>query len=81
MLSYYRAIFEDMEQNKDLARTKVTIPILALGGDRGSASDIYEAIKPLGEIVEGGIINECGHYIPEEQPAELAARMNECFRG
>lgn len=79
MLGYYRAIFEDMTQNAELATAKVKIPILALGGDRGSAPDIYEAMKPLCEDVRGGVIKDCGHYIPEEQPEALAAKMIEFF--
>jgi pimeloyl-ACP methyl ester carboxylesterase len=72
MLGYYRAIFEDMAQNAELAKTRVKTPILALGGDRGSAPDIYEAMKPLCEDVRGGVIKDSGHYIPEEQPVVLA---------
>jgi pimeloyl-ACP methyl ester carboxylesterase len=79
MLGYYRAIFEDMTQNAELAKAKVKTPILALGGDRGSAPDIYEAMKPLCEDVRGGVIKDCGHYIPEEQPEALAAKMIEFF--
>jgi pimeloyl-ACP methyl ester carboxylesterase len=79
MLGYYRAVFEDMAQNAELARTKVKTPILALGGDRGSAPDIYEAMRPLCENVRGGVVADCGHYIPEEQPEALAAKMTEFF--
>jgi pimeloyl-ACP methyl ester carboxylesterase len=75
MLGYYRAVFEDMEQNADLAKARIKIPILALGGDVGSAPNIYDAIRPLGEDVRGGVIENCGHYIPEEQPEILAQRM------
>jgi pimeloyl-ACP methyl ester carboxylesterase len=75
MLGYYRAVFEDMEQNADLAKARIKIPILALGGDVGSASNIYDAIKPLGEDVRGGVIENCGHYVPEEQPEILAQKM------
>ncbi len=62
-----------------LAKTKLRTPILALGGDNGSAPDIYEAMKPLCENVRGGVIGGCGHYIPEEQPEALAAKMIEFF--
>jgi len=33
MLSIYRAMFEDAEQNRQAARTLLEIPVLALGGD------------------------------------------------
>lgn len=58
MLGYYRAIFEDMSQNAELAKAKVKTPILALGGDRGSAPDIYEAMKPLCEDLRGCVIRQ-----------------------
>ena len=75
MLGYYRAVIEDMEQNKPLFARKLTLPILALGGDKGSAPDIYAAMRPLGEDVRGGLVAESGHYVPEEQPEALAAQI------
>ena len=79
MLGYYRAVFEDMAPNSELAKIKVKTPILALGGDNGSAPDIFEAMKPLCDNIRGGVIRDCGHYIPEEQPQVLAAMMMEFF--
>ena len=61
----------------------VKIPTLALGSDVGSAPDIYESMKPLCEILSGGQISSCGHYILEEQPerraAELVTFFNACL--
>jgi pimeloyl-ACP methyl ester carboxylesterase len=75
MLGYYRAVLEDMEQNKALKKVKLTIPVLALGGDAGSAPDLYDRMKPLANVVYGGVIKNSGHYIPEEQPASLAQEI------
>lgn len=80
-LGYYRAVFEDIEQNKSLASHKLKTPILALGGDVGMAPKLFEAMKPLGEDVSGGVIENCGHYIPEEQPDQLAKLMATFFAG
>lgn len=79
MLGYYRAVLEDIEQNRLLATTPIVTPILALGGDVGSAPDIHAAMKPLGKNVQGGVIANCGHYIPEEQPVALAEEMLKFF--
>ncbi len=62
-----------MKQNEELLSRKLELPILALGGDGGSAPNIYSAMQPLGEDVRGGVIANSGHYIPEEQPEALAA--------
>lgn len=72
MLGYYRAVLEDIEQNKVSMNTKIGVPVLALGGDAGSAPDLYERMKPLGTDVKGGVIANSGHYIPEEQPNALS---------
>ena len=75
MLGYYRAVIEDMEQNKALFARKLGVPILALGGDRGSAPTICEAMRPLGSDVRGGVVANSGHYIPEEQPEALVTEL------
>jgi pimeloyl-ACP methyl ester carboxylesterase len=79
MLGYYRAVLEDMKQNESLIGHKLKVPILALGGEVGSAPDIYQSVVPLGEDVRGGVIASSGHYIPEEQPESLAAEMMAFF--
>ncbi|KAG1520812.1 hypothetical protein G6F51_014715 [Rhizopus arrhizus] len=75
MLGYYRAAVEDAAQNRALRDTPLTVPVLALGGDRGSAPDLHQALKPLAQDLQGGVLEDCGHYLPEEQPRELARRM------
>lgn len=76
-LAYYRAVFEDIEQNKALATQKVHTPILALGGAQGMSPGIYDAMKPLAENLSGGIVDQCGHYMPEEQPEAISKMVLE----
>jgi pimeloyl-ACP methyl ester carboxylesterase len=80
MLGYYRAVEDDIRQNKILAENKIKPPVLALGGDIGSAPDIYELMKPLCGSISGGQIKDCGHYIPEEQPDKLASDLLTFFQ-
>ena len=72
--SYYRAISQDIADNAAIAAGfKLPMPVLALGG--GSAWGRRMAID-----VRGGVIADCGHWIPEEQPAELLRRLLEFFQ-
>lgn len=75
MLGYYRAVMQDMKQNEILFSRKLELPVLALGGDQGSAPDIFSAMQPLGTNVRGGVVEGSGHYIPEEQPRRLAEML------
>jgi len=78
-LAYYRAVFEDIEQNKSLASQQIETPILALGGAQGMSPGLFEAMKPLATNLAGGIVEECGHYMPEEQPELLSKMVLEFF--
>ena len=75
MLAYYRAVFQDMEQNKTYAATPIAAPVLALAGEFGSALDIHQALRPLCTDISGGIVPRSGHYIPEEEPLALHGRI------
>jgi pimeloyl-ACP methyl ester carboxylesterase len=79
-LSYYRAVLQDIEQNKRLTGHKLTVPILALGGAEGMSPHLYDAMKPHGEIVEGGAVGECGHYMPEEHPLTISSQILDFVR-
>ena len=75
MLGYYRAVFEDMKQNAELANRQLRVPVLAFGADAGSAPDLYERLEPCCTNIRGGLIQNSGHYIPEEQPEVLAREI------
>jgi pimeloyl-ACP methyl ester carboxylesterase len=75
MLGYYRAVLEDIKQNSELANRRLEVPVLALGGDSGSAPDLHESLKPFCINIQGGVIKNSGHYIPEEQPEALAREI------
>ncbi|MFC4209819.1 alpha/beta fold hydrolase [Pedobacter petrophilus] len=80
MLGYYRSVLEDMEQNRVFGQQLLKIPVLALGGDKGSAPDLHDRIKQLAIDVYGGHIKDSGHYIPEEQPLALVEEIIEFDR-
>ena len=74
-LAYYRAVYDDIKQNESLIGRKLDTPILALGGDVGMSPNIFNVMRPLASKVEGGIIENCGHYMPEEQPEIIAQKI------
>ncbi len=75
-LAYYRAAALSAQQNRELAaRGKLRMPVLALGSDQGSIADMASPLKAVAEDVQGGVIANCGHFLPEEQPAAVAAEL------
>jgi pimeloyl-ACP methyl ester carboxylesterase len=41
--------------------------------------EVVESLQRLAANVHGGVIENCGHWMPEEQPAELLHRLLNFF--
>jgi pimeloyl-ACP methyl ester carboxylesterase len=76
---YYRAIFDDAEHNKEHAKTRLKMPVLALGGERGFGRMALLSMQQLAESVRGGVVERCGHWIPEERPDYLTHELLSFF--
>jgi len=77
--AYYRAVFDDIDQNSISKEKPLTMPLLALGGDHAVGDALRQAMTTAATNVSGGAIANCGHYIPEEAPAELVRRFEAFF--
>ena len=80
--AYYRALPQDAADNRANAeRLKLPMPVLALGGagGRGRAREPEDSLRRLALNVQGEVVAECGHWIPEEQPRYLAERLLRFF--
>lgn len=72
---YYRALWDDVEHNAENARTRLAMPVLALGGERGFGHRTLRSMQALAEDVRGGVIERCGHWIAEERPDYLIEQL------
>ena len=81
-LAYYRATPQDIADNEAaIARGKLQLPVLALGGAKGMGRGklCMESVARVAEDVRGGTVDSAGHWIPEETPDELAAQLLSFF--
>jgi pimeloyl-ACP methyl ester carboxylesterase len=77
---YYRSIFKDAETNKRLAERKISIPVLAIGGETGAGEYCGGSFEQVATSVVSEIVPDCGHWIADEHPEWLARRLNEFYR-
>ena len=83
--AYYRNMLIDAADNRASfeAGFRLPMPVLALGGARaearGRGEEPLESARVLSNNVQGGAIPDCGHFIPEEQPALLAQHLLKFF--
>ncbi len=79
-LAYYRAAAVSAQQNRALAaQGRLAMPVLALGSDQGSISDMATPLRAFADDVRGGSIPFCGHFLPEEQPEVVARELLQFF--
>ena len=70
-MGVYRAAFTSIQQTEPLTSHKVKVPIMALGGTKGLGDRVLAMVRMVGENVEGRVIADCGHFVPEERPEEI----------
>ncbi|MGZ5551914.1 MAG: alpha/beta fold hydrolase [Nitrososphaeraceae archaeon] len=78
---YYRASFEDAEQNKEYAKEKLLdMPILTIGGETGFGNLTTTSFQKVANNVTGMTLPNTGHFIPEERPNFVTKQILEFFR-
>ena len=73
--AYYRALVTSASQNIEFSKTKLQMPVLALGGKSGVGDGLRMSMESVAVHVEGGEIEDCGHYVMEEQPEVVSRRL------
>jgi pimeloyl-ACP methyl ester carboxylesterase len=71
---YCRKIIDDMEFNKKQFTAKLSIRLLAVGGQY-SIPTMGESLQPYFNHVKSVVISDAGHFVPEEQPEALAQEL------
>jgi pimeloyl-ACP methyl ester carboxylesterase len=85
---HYRAFPEDAIQNQNYSKTKLPMPVLALGGGyiptfggNITMPTVIYWMNILAQNVTGITVPNSGHFIPEEQPDVVVKLLNNFFSG
>jgi pimeloyl-ACP methyl ester carboxylesterase len=72
---WYRAIDTDIARNELRKTRRLTLPILAVGGDKSSGEGAANTMKLVGDNVLTAVIPGSGHWVAEEAPDKLLAAL------
>jgi pimeloyl-ACP methyl ester carboxylesterase len=72
---YYRCVFDDIEETRAAATAKLTMPVLAVGGEHSFGPAVATSFTGVAENATGIVIPGAGHWIPDEYPAQLSAAL------
>lgn len=82
---FYRNIPRNIADNRALLASgfRLKMPVLAIGGARmearGRASEPEQSLREIADDVQGMVVAESGHFVPEEQPQVLAGALRRFF--
>jgi pimeloyl-ACP methyl ester carboxylesterase len=74
-MGVYRAAFTSIQQTEPLTIHKIKVPIVALSGTKGLGDRVLAMVKMVAENVDGRVIADCGHFVPEERPEEIVRHV------
>jgi pimeloyl-ACP methyl ester carboxylesterase len=74
---FYRAWDATTKQNEDRQATKLTMPVLAIGGAMSSGDSIRALMQIVANDVHGLVIPGAGHFVAEEAPEQVLAALTE----
>jgi pimeloyl-ACP methyl ester carboxylesterase len=75
--SYYRALPRDRQDNVIWGKTPLSMPALSIGGQWGYGPASAQTLRRVAANVSDIVIEDCGHYVPEERPIEFAKAVSE----
>ena len=78
--NYYRALPEDAQFLATMPNKKFLMPVLTIAGCYGVSENLYKSMREKSDHITGVIIEESGHFIPEEAPKLLAKQLLKFFK-
>jgi len=76
-LNHYGYLPQMAEQTKELTRKKLNVPMLAWGGRRSFGDFCFNCAKTIAYNADGGVIEECGHWVFEEKTDFIADQLSQ----
>jgi pimeloyl-ACP methyl ester carboxylesterase len=67
---YFVSFQQAAKDFAQLSQTKLSMPLLAIGGDKANGQVLGEQAKLVGTDVKVVVLKNCGHWVMEEQPKE-----------
>ncbi|TCG08227.1 alpha/beta hydrolase [Paraburkholderia steynii] len=72
---YYRAFPQDVKANQTFSATKLTMPVLGIGGAGSFGPIIGDHLRHVATNVEAVNVQGSGHWVAEEQPAVVTGAL------
>lgn len=79
--SYFKSFPQDAINNKEFVKTKLKMPVLALGGEKANGKGLVDTMKVASDSVQEMVVANCGHWMMEECPTETLKSLDAFLGG
>ncbi|MGH8559975.1 MAG: hypothetical protein ACRESZ_21480 [Methylococcales bacterium] len=79
-LNHYGYIPQMAEQTAELARNKLALPMMGWAGRLSFGSHCFDCAKAISVSSEGGVIEECGHWVFEEKTEFIRTELDKFWK-
>jgi pimeloyl-ACP methyl ester carboxylesterase len=76
-MEVFRAFPRDAEDFAGFAKTKLSMPLLVLSGEKAGGPFLIEQGRMVADNVEGVLVRDRGHWLMEEAPGEVIPKLVE----
>jgi len=73
--AYFVSFSEAAKDFAELSRTKLTMPVLVIGGDRSLGDVLERQMKLVASDVKAVVLKDTGHWVLEERPHETTEAL------
>jgi pimeloyl-ACP methyl ester carboxylesterase len=73
--AYFRMLNQDMADNAEYAKTRLPMPVLAIGASSSLGDTVAAQVTRYAQNVRISVIDDAGHYLFDEQPDELSRQV------
>lgn len=74
-MEVFRNFEQDAKDNAVFAKTRLTIPMLVLGGEKSGGDFLISQGRLVAESVEGVLVKNSGHWLVDEAPEQVIPRL------
>jgi pimeloyl-ACP methyl ester carboxylesterase len=79
-MEVFRAFDQDAKDNVEFAKTKLSMPMLVLGGEKSGGDFLISQGRMVATNVDGVIITGSGHWLIDEAPNQVIPRLVAFFQ-
>jgi pimeloyl-ACP methyl ester carboxylesterase len=74
-IDWFSEFSQDIKNDGVYQKTKLTMPVLAIGGSASLGSSVPKQVRKYATHVTGKVIKDTGHWLYEERPAEMTTLL------